>query len=68
MARTMDMLEEFFGERTILEGFWPYTSPDFFIWGFLKGCIYENNQQSIQQHILMSSHKKAGQNHNIKDS
>jgi hypothetical protein len=56
MARTsMDTIEEFYGDRTILEGLWPVlTSPVFFMWDFLKKCIHENNLQGIQQYMLMS--------------
>jgi hypothetical protein len=46
--------EEFTKERTVSKGLWPPRSPDlssrdFYLWGYLKGKVYENNPRTIDQ-------------------
>lgn len=50
----MHFLREFFGERIISKGLWPprspdLTSPDFFLWGYLKGRVYKNRPQTLDE-------------------
>jgi hypothetical protein len=47
-ASTMEILHEFFGENIISKGVWPprspdLTSPDFFLWSYLKDTVYRSN-------------------------
>jgi transposase len=49
---TLRHLEIFFGDRVITRGLWPARSPDlsppdFFLWGYLKGKVYENNPTTL---------------------
>ena len=42
----------FFGDRVISKGLWPLrspdpTPPDYFLWGYLKGRVYQNKPQTI---------------------
>lgn len=51
---TMKFLREFFGNRLISTGLWPLrspdlTPPDFFLWGALKGRVYNDNPQTIDE-------------------
>jgi hypothetical protein len=44
----MALLRQFFGEESISKGLWPPRSPDlsppdFFLWGHLKGHVYDSN-------------------------
>jgi hypothetical protein len=53
-ASTMEILHEFFGENVISKGVWPprtpdRTSPDFFLWGYLKDTVYRTNPQDLKQ-------------------
>ncbi|CAI6354061.1 unnamed protein product [Macrosiphum euphorbiae] len=50
----MNFLREFFGERIISKGLWPprspdLTPPDFFLWGYLKGRVYKNRPQTLDE-------------------
>jgi len=50
----MNFLDEFFGERIISKGLWPprspdLTPPDFFVWGYLKGRVYKNRPQTLDE-------------------
>jgi hypothetical protein len=44
---TTALLQNFFGECIVGRGLWPLQSPDltpdFFLYGFLKGRVYSNN-------------------------
>lgn len=49
---TMRFLREFFDDRIISKGLWPprspdLTSPDFFLWGYLKGRVYKNRPHTL---------------------
>lgn len=54
---TMELLRNLFGERIISKNSdfaWPprspdLTAPDYFLWGYLKGLVYVNKPQTIQQ-------------------
>lgn len=51
---TMDFLQEFFGGRIISKGLWPprspdLTSPDYFLWGYIKSEAFKNNPHSIDE-------------------
>jgi hypothetical protein len=53
-ASTMEILHEFFGEKLISKGLWPprspdLTSPDFFLWSYLKDTVYRSNPRDIKQ-------------------
>jgi len=42
----------FFGDRVISKGLWPprspdLTPPDYFLWGYLKGRVYQNKPRTI---------------------
>lgn len=50
---TMALLRQFFEDRIISKGIWPPRSPDlspcdYFLWGYLKGKVYENNPRTVQ--------------------
>jgi len=45
-------IQYFFGDCVILKGFWPPHSPDltpsdYFLWGYLKGRVYQNKPLNI---------------------
>jgi len=47
---TMAKIQSFFGDRVILKGLWPprspdLTPPDYFLWGYLKGTVYQTNHE-----------------------
>jgi hypothetical protein len=47
-ASTMEILHKFFSENLIFKGFWPprssdLSSPDFFLWSYLKDTVYRSN-------------------------
>jgi hypothetical protein len=49
---SMNHLSLYFGERVISKGLWPPRSPDlsppdFFLWGYLKSKVYENNPRTL---------------------
>ena len=49
---SMAEIKFFFGDRVILKGLWPphspdLTPPDYFLWGYLKGRVYENKPRNI---------------------
>jgi hypothetical protein len=53
-ASTMDILHEFFGENVISKRVWlrrshDLTSPDFFLWSYLKDTDYRSNPRDIKQ-------------------
>ena len=50
----MAILHEFFGENQISKGLWPprspdLTSPDFFLWSYLKDTLYRSNPRDLKQ-------------------
>jgi len=53
-ASTMVILHECFGENLISKGLWPprspdLTSPDFFLWSYLKDTVYRRNPRDLKQ-------------------
>ena len=49
---SMAELQSFFGDCVILKGLWPPSSPellppDYFLWGYLKGTVYQNKPRTI---------------------
>jgi hypothetical protein len=53
-ASTVVILHEFFGENVICKGLWPprsphLTSPDFFLWSYLKDTVYRSNPRDLKQ-------------------
>ena len=49
---SMAKIQFFFGDRAISKGLWPprspnLTPPDYFLWGYLKGRVYQNKPQTI---------------------
>ena len=53
-AFTMVIQHEFFSENLISKGLWPprspdLTSPDFFLWGYLKDAVYRSNPRDLKQ-------------------
>jgi hypothetical protein len=51
LARVHEM---FTAERTVSKGLWPLRSPDlltcdFYLWGYLKGKVYEQNPHNIEE-------------------
>jgi hypothetical protein len=53
-ASTGEILHEFFGENVISKGVWPprspdLTSPDFFLWSYLKDTVYGSNLRDLKQ-------------------
>jgi hypothetical protein len=50
----MEILHEFFRENVISKEFWPprspdLTSPDFFMWSYLKDTVYRSNPRDLKQ-------------------
>jgi hypothetical protein len=50
----MVILHEFFNENVIFKGLWPpkspdLTSPDFFLWSYLKDTVYRTNPRDLKQ-------------------
>ena len=48
----MAEIQSFFGDRVISKGLWPPRSPeltpsDYFLWGYLKGRVYQIKQRTI---------------------
>jgi len=48
----MAEIQPFFGGRVISKGLWPprspdLTPPDHFLWGYLKGAVYQNKPRTI---------------------
>ena len=44
---SMAKIQSIFGDRVISKGLWPprspdLTPPDYFLWGYLKGRVYQN--------------------------
>jgi hypothetical protein len=53
-ASTIEILHEFFGENVISKGVWmprspDLTSPDFFLWSYLKDNVYRSNPQDLKE-------------------
>jgi hypothetical protein len=53
-ASTMEILHEFFGENVISKEVWPsrspdLTSPDFFLWSYLKDTVYRSDPRELKQ-------------------
>jgi hypothetical protein len=49
---THTAIQSFFGDRVISKGIWPprstdLTPPDYFLWGYLKGRVYQNKPRTI---------------------
>jgi len=49
---SMAEISLFFGDRVILKGLWPphspdLTPPDYFLWGYLKGRVYQNKPRTM---------------------
>jgi len=49
---SMAEIQYFFGDRFISKGLWPprspdLTPPDYFLWGYLKGRVYQNKPRTI---------------------
>jgi len=49
---SMAEIQSFFGDRVISKTLWPHrspdlTPPDYFLWGYLKGRVYQNKPQTI---------------------
>ena len=49
---SMAEIQSFFGDRVISKGLWPprspdLTPPDYFLWGYLKGRVYQNKPRNI---------------------
>ena len=47
----MAEIQSFFGERVVWKGLWPprspdLTPPDYFLWGYLKGRVYQNKPRT----------------------
>jgi len=47
----MAKIQSFFGDRIISKGLWPprspdLTRPDHFLWGYLKGTVYQNKPRT----------------------
>jgi len=48
----MAEIQSFFGDGVISKGLWPprspdLTPPDCFLWGYLKGRVYQNKPRTI---------------------
>jgi len=48
----MAEIQSFFGDRLISKGLWPpcspdLTPPDYSLWGYLKGTVYQNKPRTI---------------------
>jgi hypothetical protein len=43
----MAEIQSFFGDRFISKGLRPPRSPDYFLWGYLKGRVYHNKPCTI---------------------
>jgi hypothetical protein len=46
--------EAFTEERTVSKGLWPPRSPDlstcdFYLWGYMKGKVYETNPHTLDE-------------------
>jgi len=53
-ATTMEILHDFFCGNVISKGIWPprspdLTSPDFFLWSYLKDTVYRSNPRDLKQ-------------------
>jgi hypothetical protein len=49
----MVILHEFFGEKVISKGLWPpsspdLTSPNFFLWSYLKDTVHRSNPRDLK--------------------
>ena len=49
---SMAEIQSFFGDGVISMGLWPprssdLTPPDYFLWGYLKGRVYQNKPRTI---------------------
>lgn len=52
--KSMEHVTSFFADRIITKDLWPprspdLTSPDFFLWGYLKGRVYKNRPRTIAE-------------------
>ena len=48
----MAEIQSFFGDRVISKGLWTppspdLTPPDYFLWGYMKGTVYQNKPRNI---------------------
>jgi hypothetical protein len=60
-ASSMVILHEFFCENIISKGIWPprslgLTSPDFFLWIYLKDTVYRSNPRDLKQLKMNINH------------
>lgn len=51
---SMKLIASFFGDRLVSKNLWPprspdLTSPDFFLWGYLKDRVYKNRPRSLAE-------------------
>jgi len=51
-TRQHGRIQSFFSDRVISKGIWPprspeLTPPDYFLWGYLKGTVYQNKPGTI---------------------
>jgi hypothetical protein len=61
----MAEIQSFFGDRIISTGLWPPHSPDlmppdYFLWGYLKGTLYQNNRSLESKHHQRNSGSDSG--------
>jgi len=57
----MMILHEFFGENLVSKGLWPpsspdFTSPDFFLWSYLKDTVYRSSPRDLKQLKMNITH------------
>jgi len=60
-ASTMVILHEIFGENLISKGLWPprspdLTSPDFFLWSYLKDTVHRSNPRDLKRLKMNITH------------
>ena len=53
-VKSLEFLDGIFANRVISRGIWPARSPDltpldYYLWGELKGNVYENNPHTIDE-------------------
>jgi hypothetical protein len=53
IAKTTAFLQDFFGDCIVGRSLWPpqspdFTTPDFFLWGFLTRRVYSHNLRSLE--------------------
>jgi hypothetical protein len=52
-SSSLQVLEDISGNRMISRGIWParsdLTPPDYYLWGALKGKVFENNPHTVDE-------------------